>query len=432
MRRYLAIAGVVGMMVARAARADDGADGAGEETNAVKEARAVEEAQSAASEVARLADELRAATSARASFAADDKAGQEKAAAAVGVLQGRLALAVARAKTSANKVARLALDADKAASEEAEKIEQAVPATSSGTAGLSTSEVPIWTLLGDAAVDSLDVSKPSVGLGLERGTPWTLLRFVFRKNVAENTLTAGYRDRTIGQAVLTPSLANLSAFVHAEGRPWAYISCGPGRCTDPDRVVHTKKSYGGYFRIEAADISLSTVRSDGSALDGHLIPIALAFGGVARLEGYADTNKLGSQNQFVISSYLGFSGRAIGYDTLNANRAEVFDTEKRFNLGGEIGVGLQLGNLILDGRITTLTNFEERIEGLTGVQFQIRVTFALPWTVLGGERPATSGGDDQNATGSPAAPAAPAPAAPAPAAPAAPAPAAPTGDGEVE
>lgn len=91
----------------------------------------------------------------------------------------------------------------------------------------------------------------------------------------------------------------------------------------------------------------------------------------------------------MISGTFGPTLRILSGDVSDRGRRLIVSTDRRVLFGGELVVAVQLGNIILDARATALSNFDEPIPGLRGVQLQTGLTFLLPWEVVsGGDRQA--------------------------------------------
>lgn len=254
------------------------------------------------------------------------------------------------------------------------------PKTTGAITGLSRSTEPEWSLVGDASITSIDFSKPSVSLGLERATPFGLVFVAVRKNATDNSITANQRDRAFGQGVLAPSLANFSVLAHYEWRPSSYIRCSLS-CERKDAIVNTKKSKGGYATVEASYAKLTA--SNGSMVSDYFAPVAGSAGFIYRMEGrIPDSVKLAT-GRLGLAGYAGLAGRVIAGDLDEAGRTAIFGTSRRYYWGAEAGATMQIGNAMIDPRITFLTNGHDRVAGLTGIQLQINLSFLLPWTVLG-------------------------------------------------
>jgi hypothetical protein len=260
--------------------------------------------------------------------------------------------------------------------------------TTSGTTGLSRSLDPVWALIADSNVSSLDVSQPSASLGLEVATPFTLARIALRKNVSENTLTGAPGARDFGRAVLRPGLANFSLGLQVERRFRSYVRCRVNcreAASSDDAVVTAKWGWGGFVGLEVADLDVK-VRDAGdqAVANGHIVPIALTIGLSGRVEGIPPTQLKSAGGGLSISGSLGPSLRIISGDVSDGGRALALSTPRRVVAGGELAVAIQLGNVILDARLTALSNFDKPIPGLTGAQLQAGLTFLLPWEVVGG------------------------------------------------
>lgn len=258
-------------------------------------------------------------------------------------------------------------------------------ASSSSTAQVSTTADPQWVLLADANVTSLDTTSPTASFGVERGTPFTLARVRLRKNLDSSTVEADAGDRAFARRVLAPSVGDFSLSAHGEWRPIAWIRCD--KCDQPDAAIRSKYSIGGYAGVDVGETLFSAKQMDGSTLSTHAVPFSWSGGAVARLEGTmpGDANVLGSK-VIVFAPYVGYSGRMLGGDLGSEERLGTIGVDSKYLHGVEAGIGLQLGNILFDPKLTFLSNGKDPdIHGLTGLQFQIGITFVLPWTVVGGD-----------------------------------------------
>ncbi|MBK9034618.1 MAG: hypothetical protein IPL61_25695 [Myxococcales bacterium] len=261
--------------------------------------------------------------------------------------------------------------------------------TTGGITGLSRSTAPVWVLVADTNVTTLDVSQPSAGLGLEYATPFNLARFSIKKNVSESTLTAAAGARDFGRAVLRPATANFSLAIHAEHRFASYLRCRSDCYAKEDSdaaAVTSKWSWGAYATLEAADLNVTIQDAAEQTLaSGHMVPLALTAGLTSRIEGVPPEALKSAGGGLVVSGYAGIGLRVISGDVPDGERALAFGTARRWVLGPELGVAVQFGTVIVDARLTGLSNFNDAIPGLTGAQLQAGLTFVLPWEVVGGK-----------------------------------------------
>lgn len=275
-----------------------------------------------------------------------------------------------------------------------------VPLTgTSGIAGISDSDEPAWTFITDANATSIDTSKLALGAGIERATPFGLWREIIKFST-DGTVDGPVADHAFGAAILEPALAKYSVATRYEWRPWAYVR----GCKANGKVhVHTKWSQGLYGNLEVARLSVDATRKDGSELKGVVTPLALSVGYVLRLEGrLSSLTKLGTTDTIVFAPYVGASLRGIGDDIGNTNRTMLFGTKDRTLAGIEFGLGLQISNFIFEPKVTWLTNGENRLNGASGLQFQINLTYALAIGVSGGGTNATTKADVTPQTTQPA------------------------------
>lgn len=78
--------------------------------------------------------------------------------------------------------------------------------------------------------------------------------------------------------------------------------------------------------------------------------------------------------------------RLVGGDISEADRKRVFGNASFAYVGGELGIELQVSNVILTSELSALApgaSGDDRAPGLSGVQFGSTLTFLLPWTVAG-------------------------------------------------
>jgi len=345
---------------------------------------AVDPDSEAAARAAAAAAAEKLAAAAAAEKLAADKDAAANAAEATEVELKDAERAIVQREGALNRFAKL-----RAESEDAKETELGATQVNGSATGIPDTNAPEWSLLADASVSSLDFSQPTLSIGLERAMPTTLALVAFRKNAADNSVTATKGDPAFGRAVLAPALASFSIAGRYEWRPSAHIQC-PDDCRAPGRKVTTKKSKGFYVTAEASYAKLvdsSAMRPDGSAVSGYFSPLALAAGVIYRLEGQMPYGaKLGT-TKLGLAGFVGGTGRVISGDLDSADRAAIFGTSRRYYGGLEAGAMLQIGNVLIDPRVIALTNCHDRIPGLTGLQLQITLSFQLPWTVLGGTPP---------------------------------------------
>ena len=96
--------------------------------------------------------------------------------------------------------------------------------------------------------------------------------------------------------------------------------------------------------------------------------------------------KMLGSGHLMLSPYVGYSFRMLGGDLGATDRMRTIGAETKYLSGAEVGLSVQFGNIVFDPKLTFLSNGPDPdLDGLTGLQFQIHVSFVLPWTVLGGE-----------------------------------------------
>lgn len=255
---------------------------------------------------------------------------------------------------------------------------------SPGVAGLSLTSGPTWTLVGDAQASSdprassIDFSKPSLSLGLEYASPWTLAQVVVRKSTADDSITGAQHDPAFGRAALSPSQANLGMLVHYE-RGHA-LRCQPSCDSNEIIVASTLRGYGTF---EISEIKLTETSPQMSS--GVLTPVAFSVGGIYRLEGRMPTGKQFGSDRLGINLYTGFTARALS-GMHDGDRSGILGSTSRWYFGIEGGVSLQIGNVLIDPHVTYLPpafGGGKSVAGLTGALVQIRMTFVLPWMFSG-------------------------------------------------
>jgi hypothetical protein len=130
-------------------------------------------------------------------------------------------------------------------------------------------------------------------------------------------------------------------------------------------------------------------------------PMAMSVGLVYRLEGHMPKAvSLGDSNRLGMNVYGGFTARMISglHDKDHDKQHAENDMNQLVGLDGstarqfwgiEGGVSIQVGNVLIDPHVTYLPYFlaspEGTVKGLTGLQLQINLTFALPWIFSGGK-----------------------------------------------
>lgn len=258
-----------------------------------------------------------------------------------------------------------------------------VPASSAG--GLSASTTPLLTLVADADVSSLDPTSQGASLGIERGTPWTLLRIRIRKNLGESAVRADQGDRAFARAILSPHLSAFSFAARYEWRPLSFVGCNEDDCDKANATIHTKWGTGFAGEFEIAESLFTAKQADLTEFERRAVPIAASAGAVLRYEGtMPDGVKFGGSNHLVLALNVGYAFRMIGGDLGEEARLKILGTPTRYLHGAEAGVNLQLGNLVLSPKVTFLSNAEDPdIAGLTGPQLEIGISYLLPFTVLG-------------------------------------------------
>ena len=262
-----------------------------------------------------------------------------------------------------------------------------------GIAGISSNE-DRWTLVGDVQTTSVDLTKPSFSLGLEYAAYRSLSRVVIRKaNV--DSLTGDSTMPTVGNAILSPSQANFSFLAHGEWWPYP-ARCDPNCSSNNLVVLSTWRAYGAF---ELSRVQVSETGAPTSA--GSMSPMAMSVGLVYRLEGHMPKAvSLGDSNRLGMNVYGGFTARMISglHDKDHDKQHAENDMNQLVGLDGstarqfwgiEGGVSIQVGNVLIDPHVTYLPYFlaspEGTVKGLTGLQLQINLTFALPWIFSGGK-----------------------------------------------
>jgi hypothetical protein len=194
------------------------------------------------------------------------------------------------------------------------------------------------------------------------------------------TLTTTVGSRDLGVAIDSPGTATFSV----SGRYHRYFRAYIQGCrlkNQNERHIHTKWGHGVYGSIEVARLLVAATRSDTTVISGTITPLALAGGYFLRLDGRLPPSlNLGSQ--FALAPYVGVAVRAIDDDLHERLRTEILGSSRRMLGGLEAGATLQFGNFVFEPRATFLTNFDRHINGLSGSQLQITLSYSL---LLGGE-----------------------------------------------
>lgn len=254
---------------------------------------------------------------------------------------------------------------------------------------------------------------------MQRTTPHTELRLQIRKNVADSSVEAGPADRTHGRALLSPALANVglifrgffwlgvhvfyeSPKTYEEARDEAaakkvrltFNEFCTGKAEDFAADCHTRFSHGFYAVADVAQSKFTTMNAgegnaDGNATapqaSGFAVPSKFSGGYALSLEGILPQALSGSR-AVRITPYTGGTVRMVGGEISAADRKRIFGNASFAYLGGELGVELQLSNVILSTELTVIApgaSIENRAPGLSGLQFGSTLTFLLPWTVAG-------------------------------------------------
>lgn len=264
--------------------------------------------------------------------------------------------------------------------------------------GIGGDQTPRWTIVAATAVNAIDIDSPSASLGLEYNVPLRTNRIFLRKDLSENEVTGAWGDRAFGRALLVPSLANFSLSLRSEFRPWLLrlrckVDCNSIDADtakrDDEKSVVAQRSVGVYGSIEVGSATATATQPDGTTVSGHIVPIAMSAGLVYRHDG---TTRLSSVlgNRVVVTGYVGPTVRLIGSEMTDRERIQVLSTKAASFWGGEAGLGIQVGDVLIDYRVTYLDNYrshndtpDPHVPGLTGFQAQLSLAFMLPTEVLG-------------------------------------------------
>jgi hypothetical protein len=281
--------------------------------------------------------------------------------------------------------------------------------------GLAIGPDPLWAIIADANLNTLDVGSPTVGFGIQRTTSTTTLRLSFKKNAAASKVEAEAGSRDLGRAIASPDLANFGMSVHVEKRFGVYVigtdtlksakvQClAPGSKQDKTLtpaeeaegglqgqglskvVCHTRWAHGMY--VDTALVSSRfTVTSDGKPVtSAEVTPLKLSLGYMWSLQGTIPVTLAGS-NAASISLYAGATARFIVGDIQDGAREKIFGNKSVAYAGGEAGAQLQLANVLLTGELSALVPTQDWAiaPGLSNFQLFVRTSFILPWRVLGG------------------------------------------------
>jgi hypothetical protein len=250
-------------------------------------------------------------------------------------------------------------------------------ATTAGSSGISDSAEPALSFISDANITNIDTEKLTLGFGLERVTPLTIARVVTHVN-PNGSLETSPGSRDLGAAIASLGTATFSA----SGRYQRYLAAYVQGCrsTDDRRHIHTKWGYGLYGSIDVARLLVDVARPNTSAVFGTMTPLALAIGYFLRLDGRLPPS-LNLGNQLVLAFYLGGAARIIDDDLHERLRTELLGSPQRIFGGLETGATLQFGNFVFEPKATFLTNRVHHLNGLSGSQLQITLSYML---LLGG------------------------------------------------
>ena len=263
-----------------------------------------------------------------------------------------------------------------------------------GESGVSST--PQWDLLGDASVTTLDASKPSTALGVQYVSPWTLLRVFVRKNLANSTVNAPLNDPTFGHAVLSPGLANVSIQLRVESSfdPMfaPHIKCNENQnCVNGSTIIvrYGPRAYVDVSMGSATFAVTPPADTPAGAPAPHGIsgiPFAASAGLMYKVDGAMPGGAKFGSNKLMVAPYIGGAIRSLGGDFGDAERRALWGSNASTFAGGELGCFFQFGSILIDGHLTLLGATNDtglRVAGLTGSQFQMKLTFLLPWSVLG-------------------------------------------------
>lgn len=319
----------------------------------------------------------------------------------------------------------------------------AAKAGGSSAAGISFGEKPVWSLIGGSNVSSIDVTQPTVSIGIERVSPKIELRVTLRKNVATTSVSAATGgiagERAFGHALLMPSLANLGGSIRGFVRlrsttyydsktsfaDWQKVAgnekrdfdefCN-GQSTTSSADCYTRDTHYIYFDVDTAEAQFAVTGGVRALPATFVLPTKISAGYAFKSEGVLPQTFAGSSNVHLMP-YGGITGRFVGSDMSEAARRIALGNASFAYYGLEAGLELQLSNVLINSEVTAIApgaTWEHRAPGISGLQFALTGTFILPWTVLGSppqtsntsandKRTNNGGGQDNGATAKPAA-----------------------------
>jgi hypothetical protein len=145
-------------------------------------------------------------------------------------------------------------------------------------------------------------------------------------------------------------------------------------------VASTWRAYGTF---EISEIRIA--ETDANMQSGALVPAAFSIGAMRRLEGHMPTGKNLGSDRLGINVYGGATARALS-GMSDTDLGDMIRSTSRFFAGFEGGASVQVGNVLIDPHVTYLWPMSgngKHVDGLTGAQVQIRLTFVLPWVFSG-------------------------------------------------
>lgn len=301
------------------------------------------------------------------------------------------------AKAAASKTAKQ-LEVEEAVAEE--KADKVAKVATFGNEGISVD--PQWDVLAGAAISTMETTQPQAGLGLQYNSSKYLLRLVVRRNLAGSSISGTPGEDVFGHAALNPALGEFSASLRGEiglGTPWIGLK----------RIARGGFRAYADFAVARDKLELNNTDSDGEkqTLRKLAVPLAVAGGLAFKIDGVMpEKRKFGGSQLLMLEVYAGPSWRVFGGDWNAAQRTLLWDKhhDGRNFFGAEVGAFLQFGSILLEPKFTWLgvtdggqpSGYRDsRVNGLTSCQFDMKVAFFVPWTVVGNSTPPDYVAEDQ-------------------------------------
>lgn len=255
-----------------------------------------------------------------------------------------------------------------------------------------------FLLLATANINTLDVTKPTAGFGVQRATGRTLLRVMLQKNISEGTVSGNLQSAALGRPVLDPSLSDLGVAVdfRLRGNRWLvgtppsdkklgdFCKTNPGECSTyaNSGYLSFKSAYATFEGTESQPVEDGEMPS-AEVLSALVVPVQISFGYSFITQGSLPISFFGSKG-FMFEPFVGLSSRFIGGDIDRSEREEMWNNKSVAYLGAEAGFELWLGGFVVQTTLSYLQPSANKthVDGLSGLQFAAKFAFQLPWDVV--------------------------------------------------